>query len=135
MAGRIPAASATWKLRRSTARAVRWCGVSGRTPQATGLYLPADHFAGSFFRALREAGRVPGEDFDAVLGNYNPVIYHNLDHSPAAIDVNLPLLVRKVSRPLASAHMQNRDIAGRVGNTRSPRLFAPGDGRRPQCLE
>src|SRR6185369_12135567 len=29
-------------------------------PRATGLYLPVDHFCGSFFRALREASRKPG---------------------------------------------------------------------------
>src|SRR6185503_2466516 len=66
------------------------------TPRATGLYLPVDHFCGSFFRALRDAGKKPGRDFEAILGNYNPVIYHNLDHLPAAIDINLPTLVRKV---------------------------------------
>jgi len=93
-------------------------------PQATGLYLPADHFAGAFFRALREAGQVAGRDFDAVLGNYNPVIYHNLDHSPAAIDINLPLLVRKVIDHLLW-RMQNRDVTGRVGVTVSPRLLVP----------
>ncbi len=30
------------------------------TPRPTGLYLPVDHFCGSFFRALREAGKKPG---------------------------------------------------------------------------
>src|SRR6478609_3056683 len=95
------------------------------TPAVTGLYLPSDHFAGSFFRALREAGRVAGRDFEAVLGNFNPVIYHNLDHSPAAIDINLPLLVRKVIDHLLW-RMQNRDVVGRVGMTVSPRLLVPG---------
>jgi len=95
------------------------------TPRATGLYLPADHFVGSFFRALRESDQVAGRDFDAVLGNYNPVIYHNLDHSPAAIDINLPLLVRKVIDHLFW-RIQNRDVVGRVGITISPRLLVPG---------
>ncbi len=94
------------------------------TPEATGLYLPADHFAGSFFRAQREIGRVPGRDFEAVLGNFNPVIYHNLDHSPAAIDINLPLLVRKVIDHLFW-RMENRAVSGRVGVTVSPRLLVP----------
>src|SRR6187455_488286 len=100
------------------------------TPQATGLYLPADHFAGSFFRALREAGQVPGQDFDAVLGNYNPVIYHNLDHSPAAIDINLPLLVRKVIDHLLW-RIENRDAGGRIGIRISPRLLVPGTAGGP----
>lgn len=94
------------------------------TPEATGLYLPADHFAGSFFRALRESGRKAGRDFEAVLGNLNPVIYHNLDHSPAAIDVNLPLLVRKVIDHLFW-RIDNASVTGRVGITVSPRLLLP----------
>lgn len=93
-------------------------------PAVTGLYLPADHFAGAFFRALREAGRRPGRDFEAVLGNFNPVIYHNLDHSPAAIDINLPLLVRKVIDHLFW-RIENAGVAGRVGITVSPRLLLP----------
>jgi DNA-binding LacI/PurR family transcriptional regulator len=94
------------------------------TPEVTGLYLPADHFAGSFFRALRETGRSPGRDFEAILGNFNPVIYHNLDHSPAAIDINLPLLVRKLIDHLFW-RVSNRDVTGRVGITVSPRLLVP----------
>lgn len=101
------------------ARRLREC-----TPAATGLYLPADHFAGSFFRALREAGRKAGRDFEAVLGNFNPVIYHNLDHSPAAIDINLPLLVRKVVDHLFW-RIENRSASGRIGITVSPRLLLP----------
>jgi LacI family transcriptional regulator len=93
-------------------------------PKVTGLYLPADHFAGSFFRALRESGRQPGKDFDAVLGNLNPVIYHNLDHSPAAIDINLPLLVRKVIDHLFW-RIENPHVSGRVGIMVSPRLLLP----------
>ncbi len=94
------------------------------TPKVTGLYLPADHFAGSFFRALRELDRVPGRDFEAVLGNFNPVIYHNLDHSPAAIDINLPLLVRKLIDHLFW-RVANRDVTGRIGISVSPRLLLP----------
>lgn len=91
------------------------------TPKATGLYMPVDHFCGAFFRALREAGKKPGKDFEAIVGNYNPVIYHNLDHSPAAIDINLPLLIRKVVDHLLW-RIDNADATGRVGITISPRL-------------
>lgn len=94
------------------------------TPRPTGLYLPVDHFCGSFFRTLREAGRKPGKDFEAVLGNYNPVIYHNLDHFPAAIDINLPTLVRKVVDHLIW-RIDNPGAAGRVGLAISPRLVLP----------
>ena len=95
------------------------------TPRATGLYLPVDHFCGSFFRALREAGRKPGRDFDAILGNYNPVIYHNLDHLPPAIDINLATLVRKVVDHLFW-RIENRSTPGRIGISVSPSLFLPG---------
>lgn len=94
------------------------------TPRATGLYIPVDHFCGAFFRALREAGKKPGKDFDAVLGNYNPVIYHNLDHLPAAIDINLPTLVRKVVDHLIW-RIENRASTGRIGITISPSLRLP----------
>ena len=90
----------------------------------TGLYLPSDHFCGSFFRALREAGRAPGRDFDAVIGNYNPLIYHHLDHSPAVIDINLPSLVRQVIEHLLW-RIDHLDTPGRVGITVSPRLVRP----------
>jgi LacI family transcriptional regulator len=100
------------------------------TPKATGLYIPVDHFCGAFFRALREAGKKPGKDFEAILGNYNPVIYHNLDHSPAAIDVNLPLLVRKVVDHLVW-RIENPDITGRIGITVSPRLLTPDTTPKP----
>lgn len=93
-------------------------------PKPTGLYLPADHFCGAFFRALRAAGRAPGRDFEAILGNYNPMIYHNLDHSPAAIDINLPLLVRKVVDHLLW-RIENPGTPGRVGINVSPRLLTP----------
>ncbi|WP_414660377.1 LacI family DNA-binding transcriptional regulator [Horticoccus sp. 23ND18S-11] len=94
------------------------------TPRATGLYLPIDHFCGSFFRGLREAGRRPERDFEVVLGNYNPVIYHNLDHLPAAIDINLPTLVRKVVDHLIW-RIENRTTVGRIGVTVSPSLRLP----------
>ncbi|MDI1336868.1 MAG: LacI family DNA-binding transcriptional regulator [Lacunisphaera sp.] len=99
-------------------------GLMDCTPKATGLYLPVDHFCGSFFRALREAGKKPGRDFEAILGNYNPVIYHNLDHSPAAIDINLPMLVRKVVDHLLW-RIENPEVRGRIGITVSPRLLTP----------
>jgi DNA-binding LacI/PurR family transcriptional regulator len=92
------------------------------SPRATGLYIPVDHFCGTFFRSLREAGRKAGRDFEAILGNYNPVIYHNLDHSPAVIDINLPLLVRKVVDHLLW-RIENPTIGGRIGITISPRLL------------
>jgi LacI family transcriptional regulator len=92
------------------------------TPRATGLYLPVDHFCGSFFRALREAGKVPGSDVEAILGNYNPVIYHNLEYQPAAIDVNLPTLVRKVVDHLFW-RIENPVTAGRIGISVSPTLI------------
>lgn len=93
-------------------------------PEATGLYLPTDHFAGAFFRAQREIGRDPRRHFEAVLGNFNPLIYHNLDHSPAAIDINLSLLVRKVIDHLFW-RIENREVSGRVGVTVSPQLLLP----------
>lgn len=98
------------------------------TPRPTGLYLPVDHFCGSFFRALREAGKKPGRDFDAILGNYNPVIYHNLDHSPAVIDINLGTLVRKVIDHLLW-RISNPGVAGRIGVSVSPIL------RQPESLQ
>ena len=91
-------------------------------PRATGLYLPVDHFCGSFFRALREAGKKPSRDFEVILGNYNPVIYHNLDHCPAVIDVNLPTLVRKVVDHLFW-RIDNRSVTGRIGVLVSPTLL------------
>jgi LacI family transcriptional regulator len=102
------------------------------SPKPTGLYMPADHFCGAFFRAMREAGKKAGRDFEAVLGNYNPVIYHNLDHSPAAIDVNLPMLVRKVIDHLLW-RIENPDMTGRTGITVSPRLRLPAaNGTAPK---
>jgi DNA-binding LacI/PurR family transcriptional regulator len=101
------------------------------TPRPTGLYIPVDHFCGAFFRALREAGRKPGKDFEAILGNYNPVIYHNLDHCPAAIDINLPTLVRKVVDHLIW-RIDNSTAAGRVGVSVSPRLITPEAAAGPK---
>lgn len=97
-------------------------------PRATGLYIPVDHFCGAFFRALREAEQVPEKDFEAVLGNYNPVIYHNLDHCPATIDINLATLVRKVVDHLVW-RIDNPHAVGRVGITVSPRLITPAQAR------
>lgn len=91
--------------------------------KATGLYIPVDHFCGGFFRALREAGRKPGRDFEAILGNYNPLIYHNLDHSPAVIDINLPTLVRKVVEHLFW-RIDHRNATGRIGVLVSPTLLS-----------
>jgi len=93
-------------------------------PRPTGLYIPVDHFCGSFFRALREAGQQVGKDFEAILGNFNPVIYHNLDHLPPAIDINLPTLVRKVVDQLMW-RIENPGAAGRIGITVSPSLIEP----------
>lgn len=96
------------------------------TPKASGIYMPADHFCGAFFRALRSAGRNAGSDIDVILGNYNPMIYHNLDHSPAAIDVNLPLLIRKVVDHLLW-RIENPEVSGRIGITVSPKLITPDE--------
>lgn len=92
------------------------------SPLPTGLYIPVDHFCGVFFRSLRAAGRHPGRDFDAILGNYNPIIYHNLDHCPAAIDINLPTLVRKVVDHL-NWRIDRPHTTGRIGIAVSPRLI------------
>jgi DNA-binding LacI/PurR family transcriptional regulator len=91
------------------------------TPRPTGIYLPVDHFCGSFFRAMREAGHKPGRAVEAILGNYNPVIYHNLDHTPAAIDINLSLLVRTVIEHLVW-RIENPGLSGRIGIQISPTL-------------
>jgi LacI family transcriptional regulator len=52
------------------------------------------------------------------------VIYHNLDHHPAAIDINLPILVRKVVDHLIW-RIENRATGGRIGVTVSPTLRLP----------
>jgi len=92
------------------------------SPRPTGLYLPVDHFCGSFFRSLRQAGLRPERDVDAILGNCNPVIYHNLDHQPTALDINLPTLVRKVIDHLIW-RCDNPKASGRVGITIAPSLL------------
>ena len=100
------------------------------TPRATGLYIPVDHFCGSLFRGLRTAGKKPGRDFEAILGNYNPVIYHNLDHLPPAIDINLATLVRKLIDHLMW-RIENPKTPGRIGICVSPTLRLPDpNGRR-----
>src|SRR5688572_31986472 len=98
-------------------------------PRATGLYIPVDHFCGSFFRSLRNAGKKPGRDFEAILGNYNPIIYHNLDHLPPAIDINLPTLVRKVIDHLMW-RIENPKAPGRIGISVSPTLRLPDPNGR-----
>ncbi|MBP9913199.1 MAG: LacI family DNA-binding transcriptional regulator [Opitutaceae bacterium] len=100
------------------------------TPRPTGLYLPVDHFCGSFFRAMRQTGLRPERDYEAILGNYNPVIYHNLDHLPAALDINLPTLVRKVVDHLIW-RCENPQATGRIGITVSPSLIATSAQNRP----
>ena len=93
------------------------------SPKVTGIYIPVDHFCGAFFRALREGGLQPGTDVDAIIGNYNPMIYHNLDHSPAAIDVHLPTLIRKVVDHILW-RIENPGLRGRVGISVSPQLVS-----------
>ena len=92
-------------------------------PRPTGLYVPVDHACGSFFRAMRQIGLNPDKDYEAILGNYNPVIYHNLDHLPAALDINLPTLVRKVVDQLLW-RIENPQASGRVGSMISPSLIS-----------
>jgi DNA-binding LacI/PurR family transcriptional regulator len=99
------------------------------TPRPTGLYMPVDHFCGSFFRSMRQAGLKSERDFEAVLGNYNPVIYHNLDHLPAAIDINLPTLVRKVVDHLVW-RIENPQAIGRVGISIAPTLVTMAQPRQ-----
>ncbi|MCW5549178.1 MAG: LacI family DNA-binding transcriptional regulator [Opitutaceae bacterium] len=98
------------------------------TPRPTGLYIPVDHFCGSFFRAMRQAGLKAERDYEVILGNYNPVIYHNLDHLPAALDINLPTLVRKVVDHLVW-RCDNPQATGRIGITVSPTLIATTTAR------
>lgn len=90
-------------------------------PRPSGLYIPVDHLAGSFFRTLRNAGLRRGADYEVVLGNYNPMVYHNLEHHPACIDINLPTLVQKVIDHLIW-RIENPASPGRAGLTVSPTL-------------
>ncbi|HVU35623.1 MAG TPA: LacI family DNA-binding transcriptional regulator [Opitutaceae bacterium] len=99
------------------------------TPRPTGLYIPVDHFCGSLFRSMRVAGLKPERDFEVILGNYNPIIYHNLDHLPAAIDINLSTLVRKVVDHLVW-RIENPSSPGRVGVSIAPSLVAPPSAPR-----
>ena len=92
-------------------------------PRPSGLYVPVDHSCGSFFRAMRQVGLNPETDYEAILGNYNPVIYHNLDHLPAALDINLPTLVHKVVDQLLW-RIENPLAIGRAGCMISPSLIA-----------
>lgn len=92
-------------------------------PRPTGLYVPSDHFCGSLFRVMRQVGLKPESDYEAIIGNYNPVIYHNLDHLPAALDINLPTLVRKVVDHLVW-RIDNPQAPGRIGITVAPSLIA-----------
>ena len=98
------------------------------SPRPTGLYMPVDHFCGSLFRSLRQVGLKSERDFEAVLGNYNPVIYHNLDHLPAALNINLPSLVRKVVDHLVW-RIENPTAIGRVGITIAPTLVTVSHGK------
>lgn len=98
------------------------------SPRPTGLYLPVDHFCGSFFRALRQAGVHPERDVDTILGNCNPVIYHNLDHQPVALDINLPTLLRKVVDHLVW-RCDNPEARGQVGIAVGPTLLANAASR------
>ncbi len=93
------------------------------SPRPTGLYIPVDHFCGSFFRVMRTVGLKPERDYEAILGNYNPIIYHNLDYQPAALDINLPSLVRKVVDHLVW-RCDNPQATGRVGVSIAPSLIS-----------
>lgn len=104
--------------------------VRDAKPTPTGLYVPVDHFCGSFFRAMRLLGLQAERDYEAILGNYNPVIYHNLDNLPAALDINLPTLVRKVVDHLVW-RIENPQAVGRIGCTVAPTLIATSSQNRP----
>jgi LacI family transcriptional regulator len=99
------------------------------SPKPTGVYLPADHYCGAFFHAMRQASQHPGRDFEAILGNYNPSIYRHLDHTPAAIDINRPMLMRKVVEHLLW-RIEKNEHPGRVGFSISPRLLPNGPTSR-----
>lgn len=55
-----------------------------------------------------------------MIGNYNLIVYHNLDHSPAAIDINLPTLVRKVVDHLIWKIEHPRSSAGSASLSPQP---------------
>lgn len=98
--------------------------LKAHKPRITGVYLPVDHFAGAFFRALRRVGITHGTDVETILGNYNPIIYHNLEQHPAVIDINLATLVRKVVDQLVW-RVENPGAVGRIGVRVSPILRQP----------
>lgn len=96
----------------------RWTSMR---PRPTGIYLPSDHFCGSFLRATKQHRLEPGKDFELILGNRSPAFYRNLSHQPAAIDINLSSLVKRVIDHLIW-RIDNFDSPGRVGITVSPTL-------------
>ncbi|MEZ5276926.1 MAG: LacI family DNA-binding transcriptional regulator [Opitutaceae bacterium] len=101
----------------------RWAAMS---PRPTGVYLPADHFCGSFLRAARHLDLKPERDFELILGNRSPMIYPNLSYQPTAIDINLPTLVKMVVDHLLW-RIDNFNSPGRVGLSVTPTLRpAPG---------
>jgi LacI family transcriptional regulator len=95
--------------------------LRAQKPHPTGVYLPVDHFAGAFFRALRRVAPTHGGEVETILGNYNPIIYHNLEQHPAVIDINLATLVRKVVDHLVW-RIENPGSVGRIGVAVSPTL-------------
>jgi len=90
-------------------------------PCPSGLFLPADHFAGALFRALRNAGLQHGTDFEITLGNYKTLVYNFLDRHLALLDINLSTLIHTVIDRLVW-RIDNREIQGRIGITVSPTL-------------
>jgi DNA-binding LacI/PurR family transcriptional regulator len=96
----------------------RWINLN---PRPTGIYLPADHFCGLFLRATRRHDLRPNRDFDLILGNKSPIIYSNLSYQPAAIDINLPSLIKKVVDHLIW-RIDNFDLPGRIGVSLAPTL-------------
>ncbi len=95
--------------------------LTQQSPRPTGIYIPVDHFAGAFFRTLRNAGLEHRKDFDVILGNFNPLIYNNLEYHPASIDINLSTLIHKVIDHLVW-RVENPDSTGRIGVSVSPTL-------------
>lgn len=95
--------------------------LMNQKPRPSGLYIPVDHFAGAFFRALRNAGLQRRKDFEVILGNFNPLIYNNLEHHPASIDINMSTLIHKVIDHLIW-RVENPTSPGRIGISISPSL-------------
>jgi len=98
--------------------------LTQQSPRPSGLYIPVDHFAGAFFRTLRRAGLDHGKDFEVILGNFNPLIYNNLEHHTASIDINLSTLIHQVIALLVW-RVENPDSTGRIGVSVSPTLRLP----------